>query len=109
MRLLLQRVFGGARAARRNLLAGAAGGTAGGLTRLLRYGALLRRLEGDTGATGFVQSDGDRLLGVLGSVLAFANMVHFFADKFSGLGGSGFTFCFILTGAIEGSFFWHRG
>ena len=54
-----------------------------------------------------LQSNRDRLLGVFRAMLAFTNVVHFLADKFTGLGRSRLTFRLIPFCAFECLFFWH--
>ena len=40
-------------------------------------------------------------------MFSFANVFHFFAHKFPGLGGRGFPFPFVLAGLLDDIFFWH--
>jgi hypothetical protein len=40
-------------------------------------------------------------------MFSFANMFHFLADKFPGLGGGRFSLCFIFSCSFERFFFWH--
>jgi len=59
-------------------------------------------------AAGFGQADGDRLLGGPRTVFAFADVVHFFAHKFAGLGGGGFSFLTVFLGSPDGFPFRHK-
>lgn len=40
-------------------------------------------------------------------MLAFANVTHFFAYKFAGLGAGRFAFLFVSLGSINNFLFWH--
>src|SRR5437667_457979 len=53
------------------------------------------------------QADRDGLFGGSRAVLAFADVVHFLADKFTGLGRWGLAFAFIPGGAFERFFLGH--
>jgi hypothetical protein len=50
-----------------------------------RCRSFLGRRQFYSGAAGFRQADGDGLFGRTRAMFSFANMFHFFADKFSGL------------------------
>src|SRR5450432_574258 len=83
LRLLLQLVQCGSSALGRGrdaLLQGA--GAARALAVLV--------LDGNAGAARFGEPDGDRLLGVLGAVLAFADVVDLLAHEFTRRGARGF-------------------
>lgn len=41
-------------------------------------------------------------------MLALANVVHFFAHKFSGLSRCGFALPSVTPGTFESLFFWHK-
>src|SRR5207302_5814180 len=60
-------------------------GAGGAAARFCRGRSFARRPQLHSGAPGFGQSDGDGLFGGTGAVFAFANVVHFFADEFTGL------------------------
>jgi hypothetical protein len=53
------------------------------------------------------KSDSDSLLGIGGAMLSFANVVHFFADKFAGLSAGRFAFFSVSLGAFNYFLFWH--
>src|SRR5438552_1511976 len=86
-------------------LVGALGALAGFLARF----SLFRRRKIDTGAARLGQSNRDRLLCRSGAVLAFADVVHLLADELARLGGGGFAFALVASGAFEGFFFGHEG
>jgi hypothetical protein len=73
---------------------GAASGLAG-------HGSLARRRQFYSGPSRLGQSDGDGLLRGAGTVLAFANMVNLFPDKFSGLSAGRLSFRGIFAGTFN--------
>jgi hypothetical protein len=60
-----------------------------------------------TGAAGLRQSNRDSLFRVRRPVLSLANVVHFFADKFSCLRAWRLSFRGIFVSAFDCFFFWH--
>src|SRR4051794_19597774 len=73
--------------------------------------ALLRALafagERHAGTARLGKTDGDRLLGGTGAVLAFADVVELLADEFAGDGACRLTFARFAPRALEGAFFGH--
>ena len=59
----------------------------------------------DPGATRLGEPDGDGLFGGARTMLSLADMVHFFTDKFSCLGGGSFSFLLVLSFKISLKFF----
>src|SRR5258705_5573522 len=60
-----------------------------------------------TGASRFGKANRDRLLGATRTVLAFADVMHFFADKLPCLGGGRFALASVFVRASYCSLFWH--
>src|SRR6266700_8354118 len=73
----------------------------------LRCLASRRRREIDARPARLGQANGNRLLGGLRSVLAFANVVHFFADELPRLRRRRLSLAFILLGSFHGFLFGH--
>src|SRR5690349_10250090 len=75
-------------------------------------GALLRALafagERHAGTACLGESDGDRLLGRAGAVLAFADLVDLFANEFPRDGAGGLTGARFSARALECAFFGHE-
>ena len=76
-------------------------------SRSCRRLSLLGRTQLHAGATGFGQSDGNRLFRRSRSMFAFANMVHFLAHEFACLCRRRFTLPLVLRGPFECFFFRH--
>src|ERR1700750_823686 len=69
-----------------------------------RFGfALARRGEIDAGATGLGQTDGDRLLGRPGAVLAAANLADLIMHELAGLRARRFALALVVAGFLDGS------
>src|SRR5262249_23929267 len=60
------------------------------------------------GATGLGKTDGDRMLGRTGTVLAFTDVFHLFPDEFTGLHAGRLAFALVLRGTLQRLFVWHR-
>lgn len=73
----------------------------------VRRGAFPRRPQLHSGSPGFGKPDGDRLFRVSRTMLALANMVHFFADKLAGLRRWRFPLACVFLRAIQGLFMGH--
>src|SRR5256885_13052430 len=58
-----------------------------------------RRRQLYTGASRLGKANGDRLLRAARTMLAFADVVHFFADKLPGLGGGRFALASVFVRA----------
>lgn len=69
--------------------------------------AFFGRSKVHAGAAGFRQSDGDGLFGGGCAVFSRANMIHFFAHEFAGLGAGRFAFPRIFPGAFQSFLFGH--
>jgi hypothetical protein len=67
-----------------------------------------RGRELDSGAARFGQSNGNGLLRGAGAMFTFANMMHLFADEFTGLCGWSFPLASVFFGAFECLLFWHN-
>src|SRR5262249_49858535 len=65
------------------------------------------RLEPDPLPARFGKSNGNRLLGGTGAMLATTDVLHFLADELTGLSGRRLAFARLLPGAFDGSFFRH--
>src|SRR5581483_3909492 len=70
--------------------------------------ASLRRRQFHAGAARFREANRDGLLWRSCAVLAFANVLHLFANKFTCLCTGGFAFARIFASALDGLLFWHR-
>src|SRR5258705_571385 len=82
-------------------------GALGRLTGILRCLTLARRLEGHPRAPGLRETDGDRLVGRLGAVLAFADVVHLFTNELAGRRGRPLALAEVFLRALEGLLLWH--
>lgn len=76
--------------------------------RFLRHGAFAGRAQFHAGATGFGKSDRDSLFRGARPVFAFANVLHLFAHKLTGLRARSFAFARVATRAFDGPFFRHE-
>jgi hypothetical protein len=74
----------------------------------LRGFSLCRWTQWYAGATSFGETDRDRLLAGARSMLALANVVHFFPHKFPGLSRGRFALPPVTPGPLESLFFWHK-
>jgi hypothetical protein len=61
----------------------------------------------DAGTARLGQSNGNGLFGGTCAVFAFADMVDFFADKFSSLSRRSFAFSLVSACPLDRFFFWH--
>src|SRR5947209_3284660 len=66
-------------------------------------------LQFHSSAAGFGQTDCNRLFGIGGSMFAFSDVMHFFANKFSCLRTRRFPFTCVFSCAFESFFVWHKG
>jgi len=71
--------------------------------------ALFWRRQLHTRAPRLQQADRDRLLRVAGAVLAFADVVHLFADEFARLRERRLPFARVASRPGHGGFLWHVG
>ena len=76
-------------------------------TSTRRGTAFARSSELDARAASFREANRNGLLGRTSAVLPFADMVHFFSDKFSGLCAGRLAFTCIFASAFQCSFFRH--
>ena len=65
------------------------------------------RRQPHPGTPGLGETDGDGLLGIAGTMLALADVVHFFSDKLPRLGGGGFAAALIGLRPLQGGFLRH--
>src|SRR5947207_1550751 len=100
------RALGGWLAARRRAVS-ARVCSRGALARARRCLALLWRRKVDAGSSRLGQSDGDRLLGGSRAVLAFADVVHLFADELAGLRRRRLAFALVTLCSFQCFFLWH--
>jgi hypothetical protein len=70
---------------------------------------LFRRGQLYACATRFGKADGDRLLRGASAVLAFADVVHFFAYELACLGAGGLSFLLVFVSPVNDFLFWHFG
>jgi hypothetical protein len=66
------------------------------------------RTQRHASAASLGKTDGNSLPGRASAMLALANVVHFFAHKFSGLSRCGFALPSVTPGTFESLFFWHK-
>jgi hypothetical protein len=100
----------GARAPGRWVCSGvtaAFGRVARGLPASARGRFTRRRWKFHSSPAGLGQANGDGLPGRACAVLAFADVVYFFAHKFSGLSRRSFAFAFVFARPFECFFFRH--
>lgn len=76
--------------------------------RLRGLPAPARRTQLHPRAPRFRESNGDSLLWRACAVLAFPNVLHFFADEFAGLSAGRLSFTRIFAGAFNRFLIWHR-
>jgi len=74
----------------------------------LRNTPLGRGAKGNPRPACLGQADGDGLFGGAGAVFTLANVVHLFADEFTGLGAGGFALPTISAGPFESFCFRHK-
>ena len=63
--------------------------------------AFRRRSEFHSGTSRFRKTDRDRLPGIRRAMFSLTDMVHFFADEFTGLRRGGFALSFVTAGPFE--------
>ena len=69
--------------------------------------AALRWRQLYSGPTGLGEANGDGLLWRAGAVLAFPNVIHFFAHKLARLSRRRFAFALVFARSFDCFFFWH--
>src|SRR5437867_13196286 len=82
-------------------------GALGGLAGALRCLALAGRLEGHARAPGLRKTDGNRLLCGLGTMLAFADVVHLFPNKLARRRGRPLPLAEVFLRALQSLLLWH--
>lgn len=112
VRLAAQSFFHCARSCRRRLLFALARAFGGIAHRLFphfgRGRSFFRRRQFHPGTPRFRKADRDRLFRRARTVLAFADVIHFLADKFARLGRRRFSFALVFAGPFHRFFFWHN-
>jgi hypothetical protein len=82
-------------------------GAFGTFPSFLGHRASFRRFEFHSGSARLGEADGNGLLRRASAMLAFADVVHLFADEFACLSGRGVAFALVFPCSFERGFFWH--